>query len=172
MTDTTMQVLRMLVNAYPRTELADKTIPLYDELLADIPPDILKAAVLDHVSESVFFPAIAELRKRSFKLMAPDAMDAYEAWGKTLEYVRAGRGHPIVGKREWDIPPEIEQAVRGVGGWQLLAMTENITADRMRFVEAYDRTLAKQEYLTRQLPQLTELTRRLSSPLEALEVEA
>ena len=179
MTETIAQILFVLGAAYPRFELTPETVQIYEETLSDIPVDALQAATLDMVAESKFFPTVAEIRKSAFALMAEDEPDAYSAWGKTLDLLRDGRGHPIISRsREFDVHPLIEQTVRQVGGWSYLAQTENVVADRARFIDAYDRTIEKQEYKTRQLPQIAELAQRLSLPInqrvevrEALEVD-
>ncbi|MCH8093252.1 MAG: hypothetical protein IH953_01535 [Chloroflexi bacterium] len=163
MTQTIVEILAVLAAAYPRFELPVATIQIYEQSLADIPVDALHAATLDMVAESKFFPSVAEIRKSAFSLMAEEEPDAYSAWATTLDYVRQGRGHPIKGKsREWDIPAVIEQTVRQIGGWSHLAMAENVAADRARFIDAYDRMIEKQEYKTRQLPQIADLVKRLS----------
>ncbi len=55
--------------------------------------------------------------------------------------------------------------MRQVGGWQHLAQAENVAADRARFLEAYDRAIEKQDYMTRRLPQIAALAERLSLPV-------
>jgi hypothetical protein len=176
---TIAEILTVLAAAYPRFKLPVETIRIYEQTLSDIPVDALHAATLDLVAESKFFPTVSEIRKSAFALMAQDdgTLDAYSAWAITLDFVRDGRGNPITGKvRKWDIPPEVEQAVRQIGGWSYLAQTENIVADRARFLECFDRAVEKQEYKIRQLPQIAELAQRLSLPFsqprEALEVKA
>src|SRR3990172_5901409 len=122
----TLGVLRLLVSCYPsfQDRLTEGSVTAYAATLADVPVHALHAAVLDHVSENRFFPTVAELRERAFRLMAEGNgnLDGYEAWAQALDFVRAGRGHPIASQsRTWEIPPLIEQAVRQVGGWQHLA---------------------------------------------------
>ena len=172
---TIAEILTVLAAAYPRFQLPAATVLIYEQTLSDIPVETLRAATLDMVAESKYFPTVAEIRKSAFALMAEQdgAIGAYEAWALTLDYVRQGRGHPIVGQRDWDIPAQIEQTVRQVGGWQHLAIADNVSADRARFVEAYDRTVKKQEYLSRRLPQITALVERLSLPVthEFAEIE-
>lgn len=164
MTQTIVEILAVLAAAYPRFELPVATIQIYEKTLSDIPVDALQAATLDLVAESKFFPTAHEIRKSAFALMADDdTPDAYSAWATTLDFVREGRGNPTTGKsREWDIPALIEQTVRQVGGWSYLALSENVVADRARFIDAYDRMIEKQEYKTRQLPQIAKLAQRLS----------
>ena len=165
---TVAQVLTVLAAAYPRFKLPVETIRVYEQTLSDIPVEVLRAATLDLIAESKFFPTVAEIRKSAFALMASESgsMSAYEAWALTLDYVRDGRGHPIIGKeKEFDVPPLIEQAVRQVGGWKHLAEGENEAADRARFLEAFERTAEKGEYLARQLPEIADLAERLSLPV-------
>ena len=165
---TIAEVLTVLAAAYPRFQLPAATVRIYEQTLSDIPVEVLRAATLDLIAESKFFPTVAEIRKSAFALMAEQggAIGAYEAWALALDFVREGRGNPIIGKsRVWDIPPAIEQTVRQVGGWIHLAQAENVAADRARFVEAYDRALEKREYQARRLPQIVALAERLSLPV-------
>ncbi|MCH8875593.1 MAG: hypothetical protein IIA89_02070 [Chloroflexi bacterium] len=165
---TVAQVLAVLAAAYPRFKLPVETIRVYEQTLGDIPVEALRAATLDLIAESEWFPTVAKIRKRSFALMASEneSMSAYEAWALTLDFIRDGRGHPIISKgREFDVPPVIEQTVRQVGGWKHLAEAENAAADRARFLEAFERTTEKGEYLARQLPQIADLAQRLSLPV-------
>ena len=165
---TILKVLTVLAAAYPRFQLPSETVRIYEQTLSDIPLETLRAATLDLIAESKFFPTVAELRKRAFALIAEQdgTADAYSAWALTLRFVRQGRGNPIIGRsKDWDIPPLIEQTVRQVGGWAYLAQAENITVDRARFLEAYERALQKQEYQARRLPQIADLAERLSLPV-------
>lgn len=163
-----VEILTVLASAYPRFELSSATVRIYEQILADIPVDALRAATLDLIAESKWFPTAAEIRERAFALMTEQTaeLDAYSAWAQALDFVREGRGHPIISQaREWDIPPLIEQAVRQVGGWQHLAQADNVAADRARFLESYGRALEKQEYQTRRLPQIAALADKLSLPV-------
>lgn len=165
---TIVKILTVLASAYPEIELPPATVRIYEQTLSDIPAEVLRAATLDLIAESKWFPKVAEIRQRAFALMAEQdgTPDAYSAWAMALDYVRAGRGHPIAGQsREWDIPPVIEQTVRQVGGWRHLAQAENSAADRARFIDAYKHMIEKQEYQIRRLPEIADLARRLSLPL-------
>ena len=165
---TIAEILTALAAAYPSFKLTAPTIRIYEQTLGDIPVDGLRAATLDLIAESEWFPTVAKIRKRAFALMASEteSMSGYEAWALTLGFVRDGRGHPIISKaRQFDVPPLIEQTVRQVGGWKHLAEAENAAADRARFLEAFERTTEKGEYLARQLPQIADLAQRLSLPV-------
>lgn len=164
---TIVEILTVLASAYPRFELSSATVRIYEQILEDIPVDALRAATLDLIAESKWFPTVAEIRERAFALMAEQDgnPDSYSAWAQALDFVREGKGHPIISQsREWDIPALIEQTVRQVGGWQHLALADNVAADRARFLEAYDRAIEKQEYQARRLPQIADLAQRLSLP--------
>ena len=61
-------VWRMLRASYPHfagsksaEELSD-TFLVYEELLRDLPGDVLRAATVQHVSACKWFPTVAELR--------------------------------------------------------------------------------------------------------------
>ncbi|UCC53697.1 MAG: hypothetical protein JSV68_06915, partial [Anaerolineaceae bacterium] len=56
------EVLDLLAASYPRTELEAETVKAYILMLEGIDPALLKAAVLQHISTSKWFPTIAEIR--------------------------------------------------------------------------------------------------------------
>lgn len=153
---------KILVAAYPGTSIDDSTGKLYARLLADLPDDILEAAVLDHISRSIWFPKVAELRSACAELMHGTgryAPDAYSAWAEVSQAI------PQYGS--WRRPPFshplIEQTVDAMG-WRNLCLSTNQTSDRMRFVEAFDIYKSRQLDDAVTLPQIAALTERFRLP--------
>lgn len=168
------KVLIVLSSAYPRFELTEPTIRIYEELLADIPTEILQLAAKAVISESIFFPAVAELRKKAFEVMSNQQSlpSAFEAWAEVRRYLSDGRGHPIVRhSKEWDIDPLFDKVVGYVGGWTYLATSENQAADRARFIQAYEATVQREQEGARMLPQVRELTAQLADSRRLVEVD-
>ena len=78
---TTLACVQMLIAAYPKQKVTDRTIKLYIQMLSDLPPQILAAAVTQHISENNWFPTIAELRTLARKMAGePEHPSAAEAW--------------------------------------------------------------------------------------------
>ena len=119
---------------------------LYTQALSDIDDDILKAASLRHITESQWFPKVSELRSASARLIRPAACDPMEAWGAVLAAIRSVG---FYGSPEFDDP--LTALVVRQMGWRDLCMSEDATADRARFVDAYARQ-AQREHSRAVLP--------------------
>lgn len=136
-----MKTLAPLVALYPHWGAGKDTIKSYVIVLADVEPAALQAAIGALMTEQrEFMPGAAMIRSRAMDILggANDLPTEYDALEIAFKAVRDGRGHPIHGQsKEWDIPPIVDQAVRMIGGWTSLAMSENPVSDRARFVDAY-----------------------------------
>jgi hypothetical protein len=161
---TTFSVIGFLIDAYPRQEIGEGTIEVYRQTLADIPPEILKAAVLVHVARSQWFPAVAELRDAAAGLVerAMNIPSAFEAWDEVARLIRQ------VGS--WGTPafsnPLIGKAVAGVGGWLAICMSENQIADRARFFQVYEAYARREEDDHRMLPEVANVISKLALRLD------
>ena len=150
---TTVRCLILLQSAYPRTEFGAESVKIYRTTLADIEPALLQTAVLKHISSSKWFPTIAELRKAATEIVlhSDGQLSAPEAWGKVMREVRSV-GH-------WGSPslgPVVMQAVEAIGGWRNVCLSENITADRARFIEAYTILRKREVMRVQQIPAVRE----------------
>jgi hypothetical protein len=150
-----LYVLAILSAAFPNFQMADQTPEVYVRLLEDIPKEVLEAGALDHISRSVFFPKVAELRKAA----ADIAMNkqgipiATEAWGEATKAMRYyGRNN----KPDFD-NPILEKTIEALG-WYDLCMSTNAVADRARFIEAYNAFIEKQSMGAVTLPEVKRLT--------------
>jgi hypothetical protein len=84
-------------------------------------------------------------------LEAGGQLTAPEAWGVVMREVRRV-GH-------WGVPdlaPIVLQAVQAVGGWRQICFSENIAADRARFLEAYNLLQKRAAEEIQQMPAVTE----------------
>ena len=140
-TDTTVKhVLALMATNYPEqvakmseTELTMRR-QLFVVAFADIDDDILKAAALRHITTSIWFPKVYELRRAAADLIQPTVPDPMEAWGAVLAEIRrtGSYGTPCFAD------PLTAAVVRQMG-WRDLCLSEEATADRARFVDAYAR---------------------------------
>jgi hypothetical protein len=148
----------MLAAAYPNANVAAATLAVYMRTLADLEDDLLDAAAADCITRCVFFPTVAELRHAAAQVakLRFGAPSAGEAWEEVVSGFRYGHGDT-----GWS-HPWIESAIRQVGGWYNLRMSENQVADRARFLEAYRELEKREAYDAVTLPQVKELSLRLS----------
>ena len=147
-------IMAMLSATYPRTELKPETANMYYTVLQDLDMDLLKAAVLQIVATSKWFPAASEIRSAAFDLVeqSEGVPDWPQAWEQVLsEMGRVG----YYGKPEWTHEC-IGAAVRAVGGWRLLCHSTNQVADRARFAEVYGMTVSRERDTMRMLPAVRE----------------
>jgi len=125
-----VKTLSPLVAAYPNHPFKAETAELYDRLLADIPEDVLKAAVIGHITESIYFPSIADLRRRAAEIIE-DIPSAEEAWMSVGIYLRR------VGSGGRPCDSIINRVVESLGGYPGLADSDNPSADRAQFIRLY-----------------------------------
>jgi hypothetical protein len=154
-----------LASAFPNFPLTDPTIRIYGRVLADIEDDLLEKAALDCLSRVRFFPSPGELRDAAFAIRRPQLPSAFEAWGEVVDQIRSVGfyGTPSFSS------PRIETAVRQVGGWQMLCLSENAVADRARFLEAYQDTERRTDTSEKMLPEVKDLALRLSADRRLLQ---
>lgn len=165
-TEHVMAVINLLAATYGHT-FGKEQIRAYIATLADIDGDLLKAAALRFIERNIY-PRIAtpgELRQYAAEIVtqAHGLPAATEAWGEVMHQLR------YVGS--WGAPswttPLIARAVADVGGWMNLCMTENITADRARFIAAYDERRRRHTEDMMQLPTSEQYCARLADALRA-----
>lgn len=177
--DEVISVLEVLSAAYPTFNLRPGTVRVYVALLADVPAEVLAGASIQHMAESKFFPAVAELREMALRLGRQDKDDpgGLEAWRQVLDEVRRGVGHPQVFKSTTITDRKILDSVACVGGWRMLATStdsEDI-AHRARFVEAYNRYAERERQAAQMMPNVRaviEATRlRLDAGARRLEMD-
>jgi len=145
-------VVAMIGAAYPGFEPTEQTVEVYFQTLRDLAPDLLKTAALHSIAEPGrrFAPSVGELRGAAAEIQrrAANVPASYQAWQETLEAIRrVGSYHP---------QPEFSHALVGQTvralGWTALCRSENMAADRARFIEAYQQLQARAEAEALMLP--------------------
>lgn len=132
---------------------SERLAGLYDiwiQLLADIQIDILRAAALQHISESKWFPSVAELRNSSARILNPRQQTAIEAWG---EVRRAFGTIGYYGSPQFS--DDATAAVVAELGWRELCMSECQEADRARFLQGYEAHIKRNLQNSIMLPQVS-----------------
>ena len=141
-----------------------ETLKLYQELLADVPGEALLAAARQHATVSKFFPTIAELRQPALALAQPARELAMEAWGTVTDTFSRGEYYfyesGVARGPTWD-NPITARIVQCMGGYFELCKSENLTADRARFIEAYEQLAQREHAESLLLPEVRELRAKL-----------
>jgi hypothetical protein len=156
MTDVEAQKLvTMLVTAYPNwisrlpADQQQTTMALYRRMILDLSYASANAAIERMIATSRFPPAIAEIREAVQTLELGPARTGAEAWGDVQLKFR--QVHPDSFPNFAD--PVVERIVRSLG-WREISLSENTTADRARFIDAYERvaTTERRAQLSEGLP--------------------
>ena len=87
----TLMALARLQLAYPNA-LDDERMNFYVNMLADVQPELMAAAVTYCINHCRFLPSIAELREAADKAVTmatggPDANSSAEAWGRVQKAI-------------------------------------------------------------------------------------
>jgi len=167
---TVARMFALLHANWPREEYTAHTVQLYERCLGDIDDEVLEAATLQCIASKTFFPRVAEIREAAYDIICQrdELPTPYEAWGMVLRWIRLPRTIMRDGKRWGKAPlPEIVQAaLDGIGGVDLVRFSDNITADRARFVQAYEGLVERRRKRVQTLPQVRELAARIAQRIE------
>lgn len=125
-------------SAYPASKILENRVSMdfWYTMLADIPYEVAENAVMEHICTNVFPPNIAEIRKLCMERCKPQALSFDEAWGVVQKAIsRHGWNNPDAAFAEMD---DLTLSVVKNLGWTGLCHSENQTADRANFREAYE----------------------------------
>ena len=151
-----LKIIKIMVSAYPNTQITDATREAYVSMLRDLPLNILESAIQQSMAESEFLPTIARIREKALALTRPEHVSPLEAWGvvkKTMEQVGFYRSPTFD-------DPLIARAVDCIG-WQTLCSSENEPADRAHFSRAYESLVRREEQDSRMLPGVRQIQRKI-----------
>lgn len=126
--------------------LDDARMRLYVEILSDIPPQILEAAVKKLIMTNKFLPSIAEIRETAYgikgTISGTAVPDESEAWGEVVKAIRSV-GYYRKPKFSHEA---ITTTVNNIG-WQDICMTtiEGMNTLRAQFRRAYQLAAERQK---------------------------
>ena len=138
-------------SAYPASKILEDnaSMDFWYMMLSDIPYETAENAVMEHICTNIFPPNIAEIRKLCMERMKPHVLSFDEAWGVVLKAISTyGWYRP---QQAFETMDELTLSVVKNIGWSKLCQSENLTADRANFREAYEAKAAEQQKKT-QLP--------------------
>jgi len=133
------KLVGVMAAAFPNAKVSDPTVEAYISMLKDLPLDVLTAAVEQCILESEFFPTVAKLREKVAVLTTPQRPTPTEAFGE-LQGAIARTG--FYRSPSFD-DPIIARCVEALG-WQHLCTSENLVADRARFIQMYEQLVERE----------------------------
>lgn len=169
--DDVISVLGALAHAYPSTKLSEGGVDLWAQMLSDIPRGPLMAGIKLLICESRFMPSISEVRNAAFDLMdnPEDRLTGVEAWEPiAAALLNCPVGGPVLSGRA-----HRALAITSGDFWGLRARIQSGrdggTADRARFIEAYDSIRKREIREDRSHP---EVRKALNVHVETLAIES
>lgn len=154
MLDETHGLVMFMLAAYPvqRTKLTVDDVAgmvaTYTAILADLPLAEVRAAATRVMRTAKFIPSAAEIREAVVVVMSGARKTGAEAWGEFLKLVgRYGSGRvPAMSvmldgesdERKFFVGDRVLFNVISSLGWRALCLSEDQTADRARFIAAYE----------------------------------
>lgn len=141
-------------NFHPILNGQPNAIDVYLDLLGDMSLDTLTTAVRACCAEPgrAFAPSPGEIRGAATQMHAQAAglPTAGEAWGAIMEsFRRTSFNQPDLLEH-----PLVKEALRCMGGKDIIGMSENLPAERARFLQFYDELKEKTMANEAMLPQV------------------
>lgn len=124
-------------SAYPASKILEDnaSMDFWYMSLKDIPYEIAENAVMEHICTNIYPPNIAEIRKLCMERCKTPVLSFDEAWGVVQKALRDyGFYNP---EKAFATMDELTLSVVKNLGWSRLCQSENPTADRANFREAY-----------------------------------
>lgn len=125
-------------SAYPASKILEDNASMnfWYMMLRDIPYETAENAVMEHICTNIFPPNIAEIRKLCMERLKAPVLSFDEAWGVVQRAISTyGWYHP---QQAFETMDELTLSVVKNLGWSRLCQSENPTADRANFREAYE----------------------------------
>lgn len=138
-------------SAYPASKILEDnaSMDFWYMMLRDIPYEIAENAVMEHISTNIYPPNIAEIRKLCADRLKRPVLSFDEAWG-TVQTAMSKYGSYNAERAFAEMDDLTRSVVKNLG-WTRMCQSENPTADRANFREAYE-TKAKEAQNSLQMP--------------------
>lgn len=141
----TLDILKILVSAFPNQNIPIQTIVVYESFLKNIDLDILQAAISDLINEKDFFPSIHQIKeKTAIKILNKNnilVLTPEEAWQivqPKLSNNFNADGSIKTKKFNNDLIDETMNCL----GWQNIAMLPSAQV-QSNFIKTYKNVVAK-----------------------------
>lgn len=139
---------------------------IYAELLDDLDPILLKRAALQVMTETRFFPSIAELREKAISIReaANETPDYTQAWNELIREVKR------VGYMSWPetqfTTPLIREVAKTFWRDACLSPEDNLSTVRAQFRDTYNARIKRTAEEARMLPGTRAMIKELASKLD------
>lgn len=122
-----------LATAFPHDKVSIETLRLYKRELADLPADVLEAAVRETMRTSRRFPSLADLRSvaAEYLLGLPTESEALASVERRLAWVRDKTGEKP------PVHPLVLEAAEHIGGMSTFRSTDAPSVIRGQFLNIY-----------------------------------
>lgn len=139
-------------SAYPASKILEDnaSMDFWFMMLQDIDYKVAENAIAEHICTNIYPPNIAEIRKLCADRMQKPVLPFDEAWGVVQKALRDYGFYNQ--EKAFATMDELTLSVVKNLGWSRLCMSENPTADRANFREAYE-AKAKKIQNNMQLPE-------------------
>lgn len=130
-------------SAYPASKILEDeaSMNFWYRMLEDMDGKVVENAVMEHISTNIYPPNIAEIRRLCIDRCKPQVLSFDEAWGTVQKAISSyGRDRPQEAYADMD---ELTASIVKNLGWTRLCISENQTADRANFREAYEKKEAE-----------------------------
>ncbi len=135
-----MTILEKFRNGYhPPPDLAPETLTVYRDALADVKPDVLRAACLLLVRTLRFWPSIAEIRSACLEVSGERASlpAVGEAYAEARRAARALGARAVPGADDFSHAIVHRAAIQAAGSWRMWCLSDNEAPQRARFFEVF-----------------------------------
>lgn len=139
-------------SAYPASKVLEDeaSMRFWYQMLQDIDGKVFENAVMEHISTNIYPPNIAELRKLCMERCKTPVLSFDEAWGVVQNAISTYSWRNP--EEAFAVFDELTLSVVKNLGWTRLCMSENPTADRANFRDAYQQK-AEEAIHKNQLPE-------------------
>jgi hypothetical protein len=127
------EIAAMLSAAFPRPQMTEPTMKVYQAMLLDLDRDTVHKAACRLIATAKWLPTVSEIRSAAIEVKRGERRLAGEAWGDVNMAIRRFGRFQVP---EFD-DPVVADCVRQMG-WLSLCDSTNDPADRARFIELYD----------------------------------
>ena len=158
-------------SAYPASKIMadDASMEFWYRMLKDLNGKVVENAVMEHISTSVYPPNIAEIRNLCMERCKPPVLSFDEAWGVVQRAMSEyGWYHP---QEAFALMDDLTVSVVKNLGWNRLCQSENPTADRANFREAYE-AKAREAVNSNMLPDFISNEKRMLQQRYVPQIEA
>lgn len=154
-----VRILSANYRNWPQDGKEEDTVTLWEMMLADVPLEVAKVAVQQHIGKSVYPPTVADIREIVNHISIPQEKTAIEAWGDVKTAIRKFGSYQE--KKAMDSLTGVARKVVEYIGFKTLCMSEDEMADRAHFLKMYDVVAKRERDDALLLPQTREVMKRI-----------